>query len=56
MTAYASRLRGFLASTQTSSALLSLAALPMAVILVYRAMFWVSVQKAPWALQRYLRY
>ncbi|HSQ13134.1 MAG TPA: hypothetical protein VLM90_08950, partial [Candidatus Deferrimicrobium sp.] len=46
MTAYASRLRGFLASTQTSSALLSLAALPMAVILVLVvAMFWVSVQK-----------
>ena len=40
------RLRRFLAGTQTSSALLSLAALPMAVILVLViAMFWVSVQK-----------
>ena len=32
MTAYTSRLRGLLAGTQTSPALLSLAALPMAVM------------------------
>jgi len=42
----ATRLRSLLAGTQTSSALLSLAALPMAVIFVLViAMFWVSVQK-----------
>ena len=42
----ASRLRSFLAGTQTSPALLALAALPMAVILVLViAMFWVSLQK-----------
>ncbi|HYJ14610.1 MAG TPA: iron ABC transporter permease [Candidatus Limnocylindria bacterium] len=46
MTATASRLRSFFAGTQTSPALLSLAALPMAVILVLViAMFWVSLQK-----------
>jgi len=46
MTAYTSRLRSFLAGTQTSSALLSLAALPMAVILILIiTMFWVSVQR-----------
>jgi iron(III) transport system permease protein len=46
MTAYTSRLRSFLAGTQTSSALLSLAALPMAVILILIVtMFWVSVQR-----------
>jgi iron(III) transport system permease protein len=46
MTAYISRLRSFLAGTQTSSALLSLAALPMAVILILIVtMFWVSVQR-----------
>ena len=45
-TATASRLRSFFAGTQTSPALLSLAALPMAVILVLViAMFWVSLQK-----------
>ena len=46
MTAYTSRLRGLLAGTQTSPALLSLAALPMAVILVLVVvMFWVSLQR-----------
>ena len=46
MTATASRLRSFFAGTQTSPALLSLAALPMAVILVLViAMIWVSLQK-----------
>jgi iron(III) transport system permease protein len=46
MTAYTSRLRSFLAGTQTYSALLSLAALPMAVILILIVtMFWVSVQR-----------
>ncbi|MDP9130159.1 MAG: hypothetical protein M3N35_07205, partial [Candidatus Binatota bacterium] len=46
MTATAARLRSYFAGTQTSSALLSLAALPMAVILVLViAMFWVSLQK-----------
>ena len=45
-TAYTSRLRGCLAGTQTSPRSLSLAAMPMAVILVLViAMFWVSLQK-----------